>query len=384
MKRLVTVILFTLTSVACASPGGSQTTARPSLASQTATPAPSPTQASAKALIIVPSPDGKKTLVEDFTDPVHPVSVYTVAMALRNARFISATEIGYTTTNQPDSPIDGATTIWRMNLDDMQPHSVATLQGDAIALAWNPDGSSIAFIAYTGPLGENRLWLKSGSSEPRTITPLIPVSGREYISTDQITVAFSPDGKFLLMVDTIVTGDGSDVSATFQIRQTSDGRLLWVPPSARKANAYRTSMAVWSHLSDRLYYADPDAVGGKTGIHVWEPFDKVSILAGVTGWTSPSLSPDDRFVAYEVDGTDGKPHITVRDLQSETVRLVTQVAGQPIMLSDSELLERHFVRQIDGAPGPPYIADRYFALNLTTNAETPMPAGFEPMDIWPH
>src|SRR5207245_7632894 len=102
---------------------------------QSPPPTTTPTKPSSNALITMPSPDGKKTLCEYFTYPVHPVSVYTVAMALRNARFISATEIGYTTTNQPDSPIDGATTIWRMNLDDMQPHSVATLQGDAITLA---------------------------------------------------------------------------------------------------------------------------------------------------------------------------------------------------------------------------------------------------------
>src|SRR5438874_2472620 len=79
---------------------------------------------------------------------------------------------------------------------------------------------------------------------------------REYISTDQITVAFSHDGQFLLMVDTVVTGDGTDVRATFQIRQASDGRLLWVPPSALKPNAFNTTMAVWSHMTDRLYFQD--------------------------------------------------------------------------------------------------------------------------------
>ncbi len=374
MKGLVVLMLLALTSLACGTPGGSQVAASPST-----TTSSSPTQPTSSALVLVPSSDGKNTVVEDITDPSHPVIVYTVPTVLRGARFISAKEIGYTTTTNADSPTEGVTTIWRMKLDDMRPAQIATLQGDAIDLAWSPDGSSMAFIADSGA---HRLWLKSGTGDPRTITPLIPVYGREYISTDQITVAFSHDGQFLLMVDTVVTGDGTDVRATFQIRQASDGRLLWVPPSALKPNAFNTTMAVWSHMTDRLYFQDPDPVAGKTGIHIWQPLHEVAILAGIARWTSPSISPDDRFVAYETVGTDGKPRVAVRDLGSESLRLFPQVIGQPVMLSDVELIERHFVPQIAGAPGPALLPDRYYALNLKTNAETLLPSNFQPMDFW--
>jgi hypothetical protein len=141
-------------------------------------------------------------------------------------------------------------------------------------------------------------------------------------------------------------------------------------------------MAVWSHSSNRLYFQDPEPLAGQTGIHIWEPLDKLSLLTGVTAWTAPSVSPTDRFVAYEVDGTDGRPQISVRDLASNAVRRLTPVFGRPVMLSDARILERHFVRQVAGAPGPAYIPDRYYVLDLETGAEIALPADFEPLDFW--
>jgi len=340
------------------------------------TPTPSP-------LVIVRSADGYSISVEDLTDPSHPKTVDSFPVGTRVARFISATEIGYTVNSKPDSPTEGETDIYRLKLPSGQPVRVATVQGDVVALAWNPDGSSMAFIAYTGASGENhRLWLTSRDSEPRTITPLIPVNAREFVSTDQIAVAFSPDGQYLLMVDTTVRPASSEpTTATLQVRQVADGRFLWAPASALRGDL-RTSMAVWSRTTDRLYFQDPDPVAGQNGIHIWEPFDKVFLLTGLNGWTSPSVSSTDRFVAYEFDAEDGRPQIAVRDLTSDAVRRLTPTFGRPLMLSDSRILERHFVRQIAGAPGPGYLPDRYYVLDLATNQEVALPSDFQPLDFW--
>ena len=311
------------------------------------------------------------------------MTVDSFPVGTRVARFLSATEIGYTVNSKPDSPTEGETDIYRLKVRSGQPVRVATVQGDVVALAWSPDGSSMAFIAYTSASGENhRLWLTSRDSAPRTITPLIPVNAREFVSTDQIAVAFSPDGQYLLMVDTTVRPASSEpTTATLQVRQVADGRFLWAPASALRGDL-RTSMAVWSRTSDRLYFQDPDPVAGQNGIHIWEPFDKVSLLTGLTGWTAPSISPDDRFVAYEVDGSDGKPHVAVRNLTSGVVRSLTPVFGRPVLLSDDRMLERHFVQQIAGAPGPAYIADRYYVLDLATSREVALPSDFQALDFW--
>ena len=61
---------------------------------------------------------------------------------------------------------------------------------------------------------------------------------------------------------------------------------------------------------------------------------------------------------------------------------VPGVLGQPILLSDSELIESHMTPRISF--GPPFVSSGYFLLNLSTNAETPLPGFVPPLDTWPH
>jgi WD40-like Beta Propeller Repeat len=341
---------------------------------------------------MVPSPDGKHTLIQSFADPAHPVTLYSLSLTARIVKFISATEIGYTTNSLPDSPNDGVTTIWRMSLKDMRPLSVVRLQGDALDVAWSPDGSNVAFIAYPtvpGLLSVNRLWLKVGSASPRALTPLIEFGGRGVSSSDEVIVRFSPDGKYLLMVDTFFAGSvpKSTDQEHFQVRSVPDGTLVWVPPGTPTGSW--TTMAVWSHLTDRLYY-------NGAGVQTWDALTNVvGTLVGLS-WDSPSVSTDDHLVAYGTSGTDGKPHVEVRALLSGSVRVLPGILGRPILLSDEVMIEEHFVVDSTGM-GPPYAPDRYFVLNLSTNKETPLPASFNcvpangspcperrPIEVWPH
>lgn len=385
---------------ACGSPGPiAQGTSTPSPAYVSPSPAiPSPTQspspaASPEPLVIVPSPDGKHTLIESFADPVHPVTLFSLNLNARIVKFISATEIGYTTNTSRESPSGGVTTIWRMSLKDMRPVSVARLLGDALDVTWSPDGTNVAFIAYPvvpGDLSVNWLWLKVGNAGPRALTPLIAFGGRGVsFGTDEVIVRFSQDGRFLLMVDTFFAGTRLAEQAHFQVRSVPEGKLVWVPPGALKGTW--TTMALWAHLSDRLYYRE-------AGVQTWDaPTNVIGTLAAKLFWSSPSLASDDRYVAYETRDASGKPHVEVRDLVSGSVRVLPGILGQPTLLSDTVMIEQHFVVDSTGV-GPPYAPDRYFVLDLTTNKETALPAGFNcpllmsasrcsehrPIELWPH
>jgi hypothetical protein len=353
-----------------------------------ATPTASPSTVASVTLVMAPSPDGKHILVESFADPAHPVTLYSLSVTENNVKFISATEIGYTTNSRSDSPILGVTTIWRMSLNDMKPVSVAKVQGGTQDVAWSPDGSNVAYLAYSVASNQsvNRLWLKTGNASPRALTSLIELYGRGASSTDEVIVHFSPDGKYLLMVDTYFAGHApkSPDQAHFQVRSVPDGKLVWAAPGALKGGW--TTMAVWSHTSDRLLYDESIAVIQPFGVKTWDaPTKVVGTLAGGVIWHSPSVSADDRLVAYHVESTiDGKPHVEVRDLVSGSMRVMPGIFGGPLLLSNEVMLEVQFARNTQGV-GPAYMATgKYFMLNLGTNVRTSLPARFRPIDVWPH
>jgi hypothetical protein len=251
-----------------------------------------------------------------------------------------------------------------MSLTDKRPVSVAKFNGEAADFAWSPDGTNFSYLAGTGA---HRLWLKVGAAAPRALTPLIPLYGREYISTDEMLVRFSHDGRYLLMVDTVVS------PRYFQVWSVPGGKVVWSPP---EPSIGPLTMAVWSHLSDRLYYQG-------AGVRTWDATTKrEGVLNAGLGWSSPNLSTSDRFVAYESTGPDGKQRVEVRDLLSGSVNVLSGVLGRPSLLSDTMMIEAHEVLVNSGFGSPYYTVGRYYVRNLRTNAETLLPSGFATVDLW--
>jgi hypothetical protein len=327
-------------------------------------------------LVLVASSKG--TLIESFANPIDPLTLCSLSSNASNVKFISLAEIGYTTNSLPDSPYEGVTTIWRMGLKDKMPINVANLQGGLADIEWSPDGSNVAILA-------GRLWLKVGSALPRALTPLLEGGGREGTSLDEFLVRFSPDGKYLLMINTGLYGEApkSAAQAMLQVRSVPDGKLVWVPPTALKGWSW-TTMGAWSHLSDRLYYYD-EVGNGQRGVLTWDAPATVGTLASSLPWRSPSVSLDDRRVAYEVISyTDQKPHVQVRDLVSGAIQALPGIIGEPILLSDEVMIEVHYALVSEGFGAPYYAPGQHFVLNLRTKVETALPASFQPIDVWPH
>jgi hypothetical protein len=330
--------------------------------------------------------DSPSIQIDSFADPAHPVVMCELTGAASNVKFISATEIGFTYNPSMNDPISNTSWIERMSLSNGRAVKVTSFQGDALDIAWSPDGASVAYLAYTyapglGSGDANQLWLKAGAADPKALTPLIPLFGRGGSISDQTIVRFSHDGKYLLMVDTFVSGlapPGAD-QAIVQVRSVPDGSLVFVPPSALQVSGGKggafVTMAAWSHLSNRLFYRDLN------GVHTWDPSGTMTTLAAGLAWSQPSLSTDDRFVAYTVYA-DGPPHIEIRDLVSSSVRALPGPIGTPILLSDTAMLEAHYGP--NQGMGPPYLEAGWFALNLSTNKETSLPSTLRPIEIWPH
>lgn len=344
-----------------------------------------PTAAS-EPLVISLTPAGQKHELMSLHDPAHPTSLCTIDGA-SNVKLISRTEIGFVSNPSLNNPIENTSLIQRMNLADLSPVAVVAVQGMVMDMAWSPDGSSVAYLVYTvapglGSGDANQLWLKTANAPPRPLTPLIPLFGRGGSISDQIMVRFSHDGKYLLMVDTYVNGPApaSPDLAYFQVRAMPAGNLVWVPPTAlvtgSKVSSFVT-MASWAGTAVRLYYRD------SAGVHTWDPPATVQTITGMKDWFSPSVSPDDRFVAYTMN-LDTQPQAEVLDLLSNTVRFLPGIRAASFFISSTTLLEGVYGPSNEQGLGTlPYKQIGSALFDLTTNVETPMSVLINPADYWP-
>lgn len=343
--------------------------------------------ASSEPLVIEWTPNHDRLELDSLRDPVNPGTMCWLQGGA--FRFISATEIGYATSSSSYDPINSTSTLGRIDLADIHhPLAVATVLGYVLDFAWSPDGSSVAYLAYTSAPGlgsgaANQLWLKTGDAQPRALTPLIPLFGRGGSISDETIVRFSPDGKYLVMVDTYVDGPApaSPDQAHFQVRAMPSGTLVWVPPTALtsgdKIGASFVTMTAWSRTGDRLYYRDAG------GVHSWDPPSTVAAVATGLAWFSPTVSPDGKLVAYTVN-LDAQPHVEVRDLVTNKVRTLPGIRGAPFFVSSTTLIVGVYEPSNQQGPGTlPYSPTGAVLYDLNTGVETHLFWVINPIDYWP-
>jgi hypothetical protein len=343
--------------------------------------------ADSEPLVIEWTPNHDRLVLDSVHDPVNPGTMCWLQGGA--FRFISATEVGYATSSSSNDPINGTSTIGRIDLADVHhPVAVATVQGAILDFAWSPDGGSLAYLLYTSAPGlgsgaANQLWLKTGDAPARPLTPLIPLFGRGGSISDETIVRFSPDGKYLVMVDTYVDGPtpASPDQAHFQVRAMPAGNLVWVPPTALtagdKIGASFATMAAWSRTTDRLYYRDPG------GVHTWDPPSTVAMIAAGLAWFSPMVSPDDKLIAYTVN-LDAQPHVEVRDLVTNKVRKLPGIRASPFFVSNSTMIVGIYEPSSQQGPGAlPYAQTGAALFDLNAGVETRLFWVINPLDYWP-
>jgi hypothetical protein len=292
-----------------------------------------------------------------------------------SVNFITRTQISYTTMLATNDPNVRISLIGRMNLTDLKPVPYVKANGQVRDVAWSPDGSSVAYLMES-ELG-HQLWLKTGDGSQRSLTPVIPLFGRGGFLDDELLVRFSPDGKYVLMVDTFVATSPEQVY--FRVHSVQDGSLVWAAPAALNptGKAQFATMAAWLRQSARLLYRDP------VGVQTWDPPSTNRAIYPGLKWYSPSISPDDRLAAYAV-GLDAQPHVEVRELATKSFRMIPGVRGAPFFVAANMLFMAEYA--VNPQPGPGSQAysqtGRAFVFDLRTNVETPVPF-MTPLDFWP-
>jgi hypothetical protein len=173
-------------------------------------------------------PDRRDVILCDIRDTAHPRTLQAL-LGSTSQSFLGQNLIGYIAIKGggPSSTPDQFTSVLTtLNLTTGQTAELASNQGIALAGGWSADGSSAdgssaAYFTDTG--GVHHYWLKRGSAAPVEFSTPAQVLGRGGIPDDESLVAFSPDGKYVLVVDTGVN--------RLQAFRTSDAVQVYAAPS---------------------------------------------------------------------------------------------------------------------------------------------------------
>lgn len=313
-------------------------------------------------------PDRRDVVLCDIRDPAHPRTLQALLGSTSQAFLGENLVAGIVLKGGgPSSTADQFTSVLTtVDLTNGKTAELASSKGIALAGGWSADGSSAAYFTDTG--GVHHYWLKRGSAAPVEFSTPAQVLGRGGIPDDELLVAFSPDGKYVLVVDTTVS--------RLQAFRTSDAVQVYAAPSGG-AGGFRT-MAVWTHTGDRFYFRN------NSGVYQWDASSGISSFINGLKWFTPSLTADDRFVAYAV-GTSSPPHVETRELSSGVVTSFAPLRDQPVFVAETTLLVWEEVACNTCEGGAYKWTGKTLVVHTDTRAESDLGiAGWRFGAFWPH
>ena len=340
--RCVRIALLVIFLAGCGQTSATSNTTSSARPSQPASPSPTPlfgfpvatgvtcpdlrSLGLERALLIASDqnhPDRRDVVLCDAGDSAHPRSLQAL-VGSSNQRFLTRDLIGFVALKGggPSSTTDQFTSVvTTLNLTTGQTAELASSPGIALAAGWSADASTVAYFTDSG--GVHHYWLKRGSAAPIAFSTLAQVAGRGGSPDDMLLVAFSPDGQYVLVVDTFVY--------RLQLFRTSDGSLVYAAPSGG-AGGFRTG-AVWAHSGERFYFRN------NSGVYQWDSTSSISSFIPGLKWATPSLTTDDQLVAY-VLGSGSTPHVETRVMSTGATTAFAPWRDSPVFVAATTLLGR--------------------------------------------
>jgi len=342
---------------ACTSaPASNALSPTPSTSSSPATTAPASTY---RVLFTASTTSGSEILLYDSASSTPQQLVSLGAGAIPEAHFISAQKIAYVDASTP------SIRIMTFDLSTRASTADVTVSGYVPAFAYSHDGSMLAYLLHDAS-NKPSLHIRRGGQE--TSLDLNAIAGRGVGRDDELRLEYSPDDKYLLMVDTFVGNQGqAPETGQFLVLRAADNSVAFLPPAGTSANA---TMATWARHSNRLYYRDA------VGVRTWDAeVHSVGTLVGGLHWYDPAASPDDRWLAYTEIATNFVPHVKLYDLQgNQSVTTAPAPRSHPIFITGDTLWyleEQACTSECLGGPSQP--SGKVFAYSLTSKSETTLP-----------
>ena len=347
------LITLAACSAAPASTGPSPTPGTPSTAGSTAR------ATGYRVLFTASTTAGSEILLYDSASSTPQQLVSLGAGAAPEAHFVSAQKIAYVDASTP------SIRIMTFDLSTRASTADVTVTGFVPAFAYSHSGSMLAYLLHDAS-NKPSLHIRRGGQE--TSLNLNAIAGRGVGRDDELRLEYSPDDKYLLMVDTFVGNQGqAPETGQFLVLRTADNTVAFLPPAGTSANA---TMATWARHSNRVYYRDA------VGVRTWDAeVHSVGTLASGLHWYDPAPSPDDRWLAYTDIDTNFVPHVKLYDLQgNQSVTTATAPRSHPIFITGDTLWyleEQACTSECLGGPSQP--SGKVFAYSLTSKSETTLP-----------
>jgi hypothetical protein len=326
----------------------------------------------------------RRVVLCEAADPTHPRELKPLEdPGVTNVQFLSEDIIGLTIIGNASGtaePGDETTTLKTLSLKTGSmlglSGQIAVTPGVAWAAGWSHDGTMAAYVTDTqggpgssGPV--HHFWFHAGAgSATELVVPPATAGGRDGIEGDETLVAFSPDDRYVALVDTAVY--------RLQIFKTSDQSIVYTAPSGG-VGGLRTQGA-WMQRSDRFYFRN------NTGVYFWDPASGISTYAPNLHWQTPSFSPDDHWLAFTVWDASGVPRVEADGLGTG----IGAVQGPPnrvtIGFATSSLLLENETQPCQGMCQLPFsVAGPVLAWQVgkSTSEQPVTPAGWRPVGYWP-
>ena len=275
-------------------------------------------------------------------------------------RFIAAQKMAYVdTTDQMTS---------RIRTVDLSTHASTTevsANGYVPAFAFSHDGSLLAYLVHDQQSKASLHQRRGGQDH---VYNLNPIPGRGSTRDDEVRLEYSPDDKYLLMVDTYLGNQGqAPETGQFLVLRSSDLSVAFVPPAGISSNA---TMATWARHMNRLFYRDA------IGVRTWTAEDhNIGTLVAGLHWYDPAPSADDRWLAFTDIDTQFVPHVRLYDLQTNQIAATVSAArSHPIFITAASLWDlEEQPCQSECLAGPSQTSGKAFAYALDSKRESSLP-----------
>jgi hypothetical protein len=175
------------------------------------------------------------------------------------------------------------------------------IAGRLVAVA--PDLSQVLWVSATSPATLHDSW-DAGNVTLQTYPPA--TTGCADADTVSRSGAFTRDGHFGYAL-----WDQGPKGATYLnvVGNRALGFAL-VPPAAGWGRLGGPRMAVWSPVSDQLYYEQ------QGNVWRWTPATGAAQFTTGVSWIDPAISPDGKRIAYAVRGSNGVSIVHIIDATS--------------------------------------------------------------------
>jgi hypothetical protein len=233
------------------------------------------------------------------------------------------------------------------------------------AFAYTADGTGLAYLVHDGATGRARLVTKMGGNEKSVGLNAVP--GRGGSRDDDYWLEYTPDGKYLLMVDTAIGNQGQAPQTGQFLVLRADNSVAFVPPSGTSANA---TMGIWGRAGNTVYYRD------NSGVRSWvAEVPSVGTVAPGLRWYDPNPSPDGNWIGFTDVGQNSAAQVKLLNLQNKTVvPLPNAGRSHPLFVSPDTLWYLEEVACISECLQGPYrTSGRVFSYSLASKTERAMP-----------